>query len=308
MFEAIRDERNIAANTAYRIGTALLTLLNYAAENGEYLSRLKDDVAKGVITFEQGVKALGGVFFGNWLKGVDGACIDAEGLAELAAATVRKNLGVGGDAVMGGSLSSPDFVSGFVGGKGWRIWKHNVTNAAGVEETKYTEEIDELVVRGAMRVFTLVVSQLLGENDNRIFTAMLEVDHYDAETGKVWLSTHNGKLYNPFRVGDYIMVQQYSGMPSESNGHYITKHYECVVTEAGCGDSEDGEDRLDWVTIKAFMSSDGRTAAESIVKGDTFCRVDNETDDERKGVIQVMTVGSAATYMDVTLVKNLALI
>lgn len=299
MFEAIRDERNIAANTAYRIGTALLTLLNYAAENGEYLSRLKDDVAKGVITFEQGVKALGGVFFGNWLKGVDGACIDAEGLAELAAATVRKNLGVGGDAVMGGSLSSPDFVSGFVGGKGWRIWKHNVTNAAGVEETKYTEEIDELVVRGAMRVFTLVVSQLLGENDNRIFTAMLEVDHYDAETGKVWLSTQNGKLYNPFRKGDYIMVQQYNGMPSEDNGHYITKHYECIVTEAGLGDSADGEDRLDWVTIKAFMSSDGKSAEELITKGDTFCRVDNEADDERKGIIQVMTVGSATPYMDV---------
>lgn len=299
MFEAIRDERNIAANTAYRIGTALLTLLNYAAENGEYLSRLKDDVAKGVITFEQGVKALGGVFFGNWLKGVDGACIDAEGLAELAAATVRKNLGVGGDAVMGGSLSSPDFVSGFVGGKGWRIWKHNVTNAAGVEETKYTEEIDELVVRGAMRVFTLVVSQLLGENDNRIFTAMMEVDHYDSNTGKVWLDTRNGKLYNPFRVGDYIMVQQYNGMPTEDNDHFITKHYECIVTDVGLGSTEDGENRLDWVTIEEFQSSDGRLEAESIAKGDTFCRVDNVSDDERKGIIQVMTVGSATPYLDI---------
>ena len=298
--EGIRDERKISANTAYRIGSAMLALLNFAAENGQYLSRLKDDVAKGVITFEQGVKALGGVFFGNWLKGVDGACIDAEGLAELAAATVRKNITVGGDATMGGSLSSPDFVSGFVGGRGWRIWRQMVTNAAGAEEAKYTGEIDELVVRGAMRIFTLVVSQLLGENDNRIFTAMLEVDHYDAESGKVWLSTQNGKLYNPFRKGDYIMVQQYNGMPSEDNGHYITKHYECIVTEAGCGDTEDGEDRLDWVTIKAFESSDGRTAAESIAKGDTFCRVDNETDDERKGIIQVMTVGSATPYMDVT--------
>ena len=298
--EGIRDERKISANTAYRIGSAMLALLNYAAENGQYLSRLKDDVAKGVITFEQGVKALGGVFFGNWLKGVDGACIDAEGLAELAAVTVRKNLAVGGDATMGGSLSSPDFVSGFVGGRGWRIWRQMVTNAAGAEEAKYTGEIDELVVRGAMRIFTLVVSQLLGENDNRIFTAMLEVDHYDAVSGKVWLSTQNGKLYNPFRKGDYIMVQQYNGMPSESNDHYITKHYECIVTEAGCGDTEDGEDRLDWVTIKAFESSDGRTAAESIAKGDTFCRVDNDTDDERKGIIRVMTVGSATPYMDVT--------
>ena len=234
--EGIRDERKISANTAYRIGSAMLALLNYAAENGQYLSRLKDDVAKGVITFEQGVKALGGVFFGNWLKGVDGACIDAEGLAELSAATVRKHLTVGGDATMGGSLSSPDFVSGFVGGRGWRIWRQMVTNAAGAEEAKYTGEIDELVVRGAMRIFTLVVSQLLGENDNRIFTAMLEVDHYDTESGKVWLSTQNGKLYNPFRKGDYIMVQQYNGMPSEDNGHYITKHYECIVTEAGCGD------------------------------------------------------------------------
>lgn len=96
----------------------------------------------------------------------------------------------------------------------------------------------------------MVISQLLGENDNRIFTGMMEVDHYDPATGRVYLNTRDGKFYNPFRADDYIMVQQYNGIPSQENGHYITKHYELIITDAGCGDQSDGENRLDWVEFK----------------------------------------------------------
>jgi len=183
------------------------------------------------------------------------------------------------------------FVSGFPDGKGWAILKREVLNALGIPETKYTAEFDDIIVRGALRVFTMVVSQLLGENDNRIFTGMSEVDHYDPETGRVWLDTKGGKLYNPFREGDYIMVQQYNGMPSEDNAHYITKHYELIVTDAGMGDEANGEERLDWVTFSNFVSADGRSAAEAISKGDTFTRVDSATDADRKGIIQIMTDG-----------------
>ena len=77
-----------------------------------------------------------------------------------------------------------------------------------------------------MRIFEMIISQLLGENDNRIFTAMMEVDHFDAESGRVYLDTKEGRMYNSFRKGDYIMVQQYNGLPSEENDHYVTKNYE----------------------------------------------------------------------------------
>lgn len=276
----------------------------------EFVSRTKDDTVNGNITFNKNItvkeigRIVGGAMFGEFIRGLKGAEIDKEGNTELNELIVRvkavlKELQVNDTAQFDGELVSTEFRSGFVDGFGWRIGKEEVANALGIPETKYTAEFDNIIIRGAMRVFELIVSQMLGENDNRIFTAMMEVDHYDPTTGKVWLDTRNGKLYNPFRVGDYIMVQQYNGMPSEENQHYITKHYECIITDVGMGGADDGENRLDWVKFKNFVSPIDDTAANLISKGDTFCRVDNETDEDRKGIIQIMTVGSATPYMDV---------
>lgn len=298
IMEGIRDERGMYANTATRIGSALLELIHYAADNGRYISKLHDDTANGHIKLTKGAT------FGTFNSGVEGARIDDTGNAELQSLIVRakaalNELDTKGEAVFHSGVTSDEFISGFLGGKGWAIYKTIVKNALGIDETKWTGEMDNLVIRGTLRIFSLVVSQMLGENDNRIFTAMLEVDHYDPQTGRVWLDTRDGKLYNPFRKDDYIMVQQYNGMPSEENNYYITKHYECIVTEVGMGDLADGENRLDWVKVENFVSADGRPISEVITKGDTFCRVDNATDADRKGIIQIITVGTAAPYMDV---------
>ena len=262
------------------------------------LSRLHDDEAAGLIKF------LAGLEVGTYKEGLSGAKVDADGnavfgelLARLKATLAQ--LQVNGASEFRGQLSSEDFISGFIGGKGWAIFKREVLNALGIPETKYTAEFDDIVARGTLRVFTMVISQLLGENDNRIFTGMMEVDHYDPATGRVYLQTHDGKFYNPFRVDDYIMVQQYNGMPSTEDDHYITKHYELIITDAGCGDQSDGENRLDWVEFKNFVSADGRSASDVISKGDTFTRVDNATDADRKGLIQIITVGTATPYMDI---------
>ena len=184
-------------------------------------------------------------------------------------------------------------------GKGWAMQLKKFINSAGVEETKAVGELDDLIVRGTLRVFEFVVSQMLGENDNRVFTAMLEVDHYDPATGRVWLDTQNGKLYNPFRVDDCIVVQQYNGMPSNDNGYYITKQYELVVTGVGVGDMSLGEDRLDWVTFKNFTTTMEGGDVSLITKGDTFVRWDNLSDPTRKGIIQMMTVGESTPYIDI---------
>lgn len=297
-FEGIRDERRLQANTAYRIGTAFLSLLHFASDEmhttieellkkieGKYLSKVKDDEAAGLITFLRGLRVGAGYKFdenGNILAD----SIDAN------------NLNVEGNSVFAGDLCSPDFVAGFLTGKGWRLKNEPVENAAGVLENKYNLELDNLIVRGSMRIFEMIISQLLGENDNRIFTAMMEVDHYDAETGKVYLDTKGGRMYNSFRKGDYIMVQQYNGLPSEENDHYVTKNYELLVKEVGT-EGED-EDRLAWVTFENFTSSmAGATPEKLIKKRDTFVRVDNVSDPSRKGIIQVMTVGSDTPYIDI---------
>ena len=297
-FEGIRDERRLQANTAYRIGTAFLSLLHFASDEmhttieellkkieGKYLSKVKDDEAAGLITFLRGLRVGAGYKFdenGNILAD----SIDAN------------NLNVEGNSVFAGDLCSPDFVAGFLTGKGWRLKNEPIENAAGVLENKYNLELDNLIVRGSMRIFEMIISQLLGENDNRIFTAMMEVDHFDAESGRVYLDTKEGRMYNSFRKGDYIMVQQYNGLPSDANDHYVTKSYELLVKEVGT--EGEGENSLAWVTFENFTSSMAEATPEKLItKRDTFVRVDNVSDPDRKGIIQVMTVGSDTPYIDI---------
>lgn len=297
----------------------------------KYIRRDIDDTAEGTITFEKVQKLLGGLLVGENFSfdkegnilahsiSSDGAseengkgftilqkdpltntyklCIDE--VIAYTVATVGK-LFVNGNSRFGGELSSKQFISGFLGGLGWGIYNTPVINAAGVQENKWTGEFDNVIVRGSLRVFEMIISQLLGENDNRIFTGMMEVDHYDAESGRVYLNTQDGKLYNPFRRNDIIMVQQFNGMPNSSNDYYVTKNYELLITDAGCGSLEDGDKRLDWVTFTNFTSSmEGATAESLIKKKDTFVRVDNLSDSQRKGIIQLMTVGANTPYMDI---------
>ena len=297
----------------------------------KYIRRDIDDTAEGTITFEKVQKLLSGLLVGENFSfdkegnilahsiSSDGAseengkgftilqkdpltntyklCIDE--VIAYTVATVGK-LFVNGNSRFGGELSSKQFISGFLGGLGWSIYNTPVTNAAGVQENKWTGEFDNVIVRGSLRVFEMIISQLLGENDNRIFTGMMEVDHYDAESGRVYLNTQDGKLYNPFRRNDIIMVQQFNGMPNSSNDYYVTKNYELLITDAGCGSLEDGDKRLDWVTFTNFTSSmEGATAESLIKKKDTFVRVDNLSDSQRKGIIQLMTVGANTPYMDI---------
>lgn len=224
-------------------------------------------------------------------------CVDE--LLAWGSATV-KQLHVKGDSTFDGNLFSKQFISDFLTGKGWGIYNKPILNAAGVQENKWTGEFDNVIVRGSLRVYEMIISQLLGENDNRIFTGMMEVDHYDQESGKVYLDTQDGKLYNPFRKDDIIMVQQFNGMPNSSNDYYVTKNYELLVTDAGCGSLEDGDKRLDWVKFANFTSSIvGATPEALIRKKDTFVRVDNLSDPDRKGIMQIITVGTASPHMDV---------
>lgn len=224
-------------------------------------------------------------------------CIDE--LLAWGLATV-KQLHVKGDSTFDGNLFSKQFVSDFLTGKGWGIYNKPITNAAGMLENKWTGEFDNVIVRGSLRVYEMIISQLLGENDNRVFTGMMEVDHFDKKSGKVYLDTQDGKLYNPFRRDDIIMVQQFNGMPNSSNGNYVTKNYELLVTDAGCGNLKDGEKRLDWVKFANFTSSIAGATPEALIrKKDTFVRVDNLSDPGRKGIMQIITVGTASPHMDV---------
>lgn len=244
-----------------------------------FLSRLYDDIAFGHITFNKGLTTIG--------------YTDDDGVA-------RPALEVKGDSTFTGNLSSPEFISDFFSGHGWCIQKKEVVNSAGEVEVKYYLEIDDVTIRNTLRVFEMIISQLLGENGNRFFSDMMEVDHYDPETGKVYLKTQGGRLYNPFRVDDIIIVQQYNGDPTEENNWYVTKAYELHVTAVGLGSMEDGMDRLDWLEFDNFTTEmDGATPESLIKEYDTFVREDNLTDEQRKGLLAFMSVGNNTPYMEI---------
>ena len=316
-FMDIRDERGVHANTAVRIGTAFLDLLR-ASLNGEF-----DEISFNKVlnkpTFLQGLITLGSIIFGEYAEGLQGGIITEEGVAELKDLWVREHAKLGdgtkhydeagrvipalevkGDSTFTGNLSSPEFVSAFFGGLGWAIQKKEVVNSAGVIEYKYHLEIDDVTIRNTLRVFEMIIAQLMGENANRYFSDMLEVDHYDPETGRIWLKTSNGRLYNPFRVGDLIEVQQYNDDPSEANDWYVTKHYELRITAAGLGDRSLGEDRLDWVEFDNFTTTmENGTPLSLIQEHDTLVRADNDRNSKRKGLVSVMAIGENTPYIDV---------
>lgn len=81
-----------------------------------FLSRLADDVAKGFITFKEGLKALkksifgGGAEFGEYAEGQTGGKVDAEGNAEV------KSLRVRGKAISNAAFEVGEFLAGVSGG------------------------------------------------------------------------------------------------------------------------------------------------------------------------------------------------
>lgn len=149
-------------------------------------------------------------------------------------------------------------------------------------------ELDDMTIRGVMRVYEFVISQLVGENGTRITSDMMRVHSINPATKTIYLDTEKGVLYNPFRAGDIVMVQQFS-----VNGHG-GKQYEFEVVDAKVGALADGENRMDSVTYKNFVGDVGSVAAR-----DVLTRVDSLTNSDRKGILKQTSVEEGSPYLDV---------
>lgn len=222
----------------------------------------------------------------NYEEGESGASIDEDGNGELGNLLVRSVAQMARAIV--DLISTRDFISGFPEGTGWAITPREVVNAAGVRQTKYELEIDDITARGTFRVFEFIISQLLGMNGTHVVSDMMRVDHINPATNTIYLDTDKGVLYNPFRPGDLLMVQQFS------QGSNTVKQYQLEVVTATVGDTADGEDRLDVITYRNFVGD-----VTSVAKRDVLTRVDSNTDSDRKGVIKMTSVESGSPYIDV---------
>lgn len=248
--------------------------------NDMFLRKDIDDTAHGNILFDKKIGS--SIFIDGWEgKGWE---IQSTGAAILDSLRVRS------DIYVGGRMGSPSFISGFPEGTGWDLSPYTITNSAGVKETRYRLEIDDIVARKSARFYEMIISQLRGENDNVMFSGQMKVAYYDSAAGRLYLDTELGILYNPFRPGDLLEVQRYNGIPSSDNNYYITKQYELQVEEVGIGSLADGEDRLDWITFKNFVGN-----LSQIAEGDILTRVDSATDSTRKGIVKITTIDELGT-------------
>ena len=265
--------------------TSVKSIRISASLDDRYLRKDIDDTAHGNISFDRNINS---TIFIDGFEG-KGWKIWNDGSSIFDSINVRQNIFVGN------RVGSPEFISGFPNGFGWDLSSYKRINAAEVEETKYRLEIDDIVVRGKLRVFEMIISQLRGENDNVIFAGMMKVDHYDKASKRIYLDTDEGVIYNPFRSGDILMVQRFGGLPSAGNNYNVIKQYELRVTDAGVGSLTDGEKRLDWITFSNFVGD-----LEDIAEGDVLTRVDSVTDSTRKGVVKITTIDEiGAPYIDV---------
>ena len=134
--EGIRDERGMHANTATRVGSALIELAKFVLDNGEYLSRVSDDTANGFITF---------------LKGLAASSVTTDSLNTKNIKTETLTIDKGEEAPQDGGKTYMQS-SGYVrGGKGFGIYK----DANG----SWCLDIDNIDVRGALGVNELHVNR-----------------------------------------------------------------------------------------------------------------------------------------------------
>lgn len=266
-----------------------------------YLRKDIDDIAQGNITFDKNIFVGGEAGLTNALIvealysdihaadfDVTGFHISAEGDAWLNNIYAKK------DSYFVGNLSSPNFSSGFPAGTGWAITWRDVVNAAGVIAKKTHLEIDDATFRGVLRVYEMVISQLLGENGTHLTADMMKIKSVDTVNKIIYLDTEEGLLYNPFWTDDIVMVQQFNGMPTPENNYYVTKQYEFTVEETHIGGLDDGENRVDWIKYKNFVGDESQVVAR-----DTIVRVDNLTNPDRKGIIKQTSVEPGCPYMDI---------
>ena len=232
-FEAIRDERGIYQNTATRIGTAFLLLLDYLLGNDHpYLRKDIDDAAAGHITFSNGFTAVLDALFGTYVRSQQsnsGAKITPQGLGDfvdlkvigqvLGSLTVQ-DVVTALDVVFNRSLKSPNARKGFTDGYGVFI-----------DALEGLIQTDGLEVRGFMRVLELIINKLKLMTSDYSFTEGGTIEHVSTNelNGVLTLTMHkeHDNDLTPFDVDDivYAKVNNLLEKKVENADHSVPDYY-----------------------------------------------------------------------------------
>lgn len=291
-FESIRDERRTHANTATRIGNALLALLQRVDVTGidKFLRRDVDDVAQGHITFKQGLTT------GAYKPGESGAAIDGDGVAEVETITIRANAVINGKALYGetsyidsngdamlgkvsvDSVKSKGYTDSdrtLIGGKGFELYKdsngtsHLYVDNAVIRSKLLAAETDirKISYSGGTMVLSNAGSTIirvvgLDERGNEVAI------NSEAASFKCWAAADDGttRTMNWWKVGDMAMCKTFNVKDSSGGNRYYWR----LVIGRGQEVLEDGK-LYDYVVLSNIETFVGSEAVAPVNILSTVC-------------------------------------
>ena len=173
-----------------------------------------------------------------------------------------------------------DFISGFAGA-GHRLDRH-IT-----EVNKSNLELDNLTVRGRMRIYELLINQIRATNGSLFVTSVAKVKTSTLVTGNTYRLGMEDNLYVPFTIGDLVKAQRFTGA-----GTRLVEG-EVVAIEAGnVVVTNNGTVRSFDVTIIS--------GSDTPLTGDDFVRIGHVSDPTRQGTVYLTSDDSNAPYIDIT--------
>ena len=195
--EQIRDERRKAANTAERIGQALLELLHFIEVEGKrYLSREHDDTADGLITFNKGLNCLGDILATGKVTVQD---LEVLGKALFHELEIRKLSYAGGNIYLSGAGSKIVHVeeqrsaSGVVTG-----WKCYLLADDGSTATQNLWRVKD---QARCQSFNILEGKHEGVSNKSYWRLVTEVS-----TQPVTITTADGKTLYGGRLFDWVIL------------------------------------------------------------------------------------------------------
>lgn len=270
---AIRDERATNANSAERIGNALLALLQVAvgADSSIYLRRDSDDTALGLIRFLKGI-AIG--------SGDD----KSYGITSNAVATFQ--------ALIADSIKSSSFNTGALG-SGFKLGNYGDTKDSYLE-------VDRLLVRKAAEFVRLVIRELQSVGGEIVLTpAAMKVASVERLSKGVTIPGYEKGV--PYDIDRCYFTQKDNNGNAVENQFVANDLVRCQTFNVKAGTSENvrnryywrqvykvGDDFIDVLVDRCDANSDTPAAGDEIVQ------FGNTTDETRQSVILLSAYGDDA--------------
>jgi len=215
----------------------------------------------------------------SWVSGSD--------LRVANSATIGTTLSVTGVSTFANDLNSPTFFSGFAG-SGWKLDSIS---------PKYSFEVDDLTVRGTMKVYELLISQIRATNGSIFVSNTGKVETVtDLGNNTYYLTFDTGSQYgHSFKVGDIIRAQRFNITASTI--------YQCNLVVAGVPSTQaltasfNGTYGTSSYGIGIYGA--GTASITAPTGGMEFVRLGSTVDTNRQGTVYLTADDNNAPFVDV---------